>query len=147
MADIITALGIIGNVIIVLLMLYRGWTGRLQWFAMMTALAVLVDCLYWFIHGFDHMLAIPIRLFVQYWMFPVLMLGCAFEAWRIRMKWLEYFLLIRVGLAVVAAAAHLHGDKWTIYRIEMFVIYYELAGMLLCIWKFRGEPRYEPSEA
>ena len=142
MAEIITAFGIIGNVIIVLLMLYKGWTGRLQWFAMMSALAVLVDCLYYFVHGFDHQMSSVLRVFVQYWLFPLFMVACAIEAWRVRIYWLEYFLLIRVGLAVIAGAAHLHGDPWAIYRIEMFVIYYELAGMLLTIWMFRKEADY-----
>jgi hypothetical protein len=143
MGQIITALGIIGNVIIVHLMLYRGWTGRLPWFAITSALAVLVDCLCYFIHGFEHSLYAPVRVFVIYWMFPLLFCRCAWEAWRVGVKWLEYLMLIQVGIAAVALFAHLHGDQHTVYEVEWFAIYVDLAGILLCIWKFRKEANYE----
>ncbi len=144
MADIIVGSTIIGNVIIVLLMLYRGWVGRLSWFTSMTALAVLIDCLFYFIHGFDHSLYAPLRTFIVYWLFPILMCFCVFEAALIGLKWLEYLMLIQVALAAVSLFAHLHADKITIYQLEWFMIYANLAGIVLCILKFRGECNYEP---
>ncbi len=149
MTDIIVAFGIIGNIIIVLLMLYRGWAGRLQWFAIMTALAVLVDCLCYFIHGFDHQLYAPLRVFMLYWLFPILEAVCAWEAHWVGIRWLEKLMLVQVGLAVIALLAHLHGDSMTVYRLEMFIIYVNLAGIIWCISKFRKEANYAayPSRA
>ncbi len=144
MIGIILLSTIVCNGILVTVLLFRGWSGRLQWFTLTTILAVIVDCLFHFIHGFAHQWAAPMRIFVQYWLFPLLFLRCAWEAHRVRISWLEYLLLIQVGLAAVACAAHLHGDKWTIYRIEIFNIYFNIAGILSSIFRLRGEPRYEP---
>ena len=103
MAEIIVAMTIISNAILCLVLLYRGWSGRLQWFTVMTCLAVVVDFLFYFIHTLSHWLYSPARIAVQYWMFPVLMLFCAWEAARIGMKWLEYLMLLQLAPAVCAA--------------------------------------------
>lgn len=147
MNDLIVAITIISNVFLCLLLLYRGWSGRLQWFTLTTGLAVLLDALFYFIHGLAHSLYAPLRIFVVYWLFLILFALCSWEAHRVGVKWLEYLMLIQVGVAVVALVAHLHGDAYAVYRIEMGVVYLNLGGILLSIWKLRGAPRYEPSQA
>ncbi len=146
MADIIVAITLIGNVFIVLLLLHRGWSGRLQWFTVTTALAVLVDCLFYFIHGFDHKMYGPLRVFVVYWMFPLLECVCAWEAALVGVWWLERLMLLQVALAAVTLFAHLHGDVFAVYRLEMFVVYVNLCGILFSIWKLKGECTYDPRE-
>jgi hypothetical protein len=143
MTAILVASAIIGNLILVWLLIWHGWIGRLQWLSITTGLAVLVDCLAYFIHGFDHKLYEPLRVFVIYWMFPILELLCAWEAAWVGFKWLEWLMLVQVGLAVIGGLAHLHGDPWPIYRLEIFADWVDVAGIMLCVWMFRGEANYE----
>lgn len=142
MAEIIVFLGILGNLILCLLLVWRGWSGRLQLFTIMTGLAVLVDVVFNYIHGFAHSLYGPARIFMIYWLFPIFEGLCAWEAFRVGLTWLENLLLIQVGLAVVALAAHLHGDLLTIYRIEIFNCYFDIFGVTYCILRLKGEPTY-----
>jgi hypothetical protein len=142
MAEIIVSSTIIGNLILMWLLIWQGWSGRLQWFTVMTALAVLVDCLCYFIHGFQHALYAPVRIFVIYLMFPLLEAVCAFEAWRVGFKWLEWLMLIQVGLAIITLLAHLHGDSRTVYELEIYATYVNLAGIIVCILMFRNEANY-----
>ncbi len=142
MAEILVAITLIGNVFIVLLLLHRGWSGRLQWFTVTTALAVLVDCLFYFVHGAIHQMYGPLRVFVVYWMFPLLECVCAWEAALVGVRWLERLMCLQVALSAVTLFAHLHGDVFAVYRLEMFVVYVNLAGILFSIYKLRNEVDY-----
>lgn len=144
MNAILISIGIIGNVILVVLLLWREWYSRLPWFTFMSALAVVIDCLAYFIHGFDHSLYNPLRIFMIYWLFPILEFICAWEAFRVRLKWLEWLMLIQVAVALVGLFAYGGGNKRTIYQLEIFADWLECAGIILSIWKFRGERLYEP---
>jgi hypothetical protein len=143
MDDIIVVTTIIGNIIIALLMVWRGWAGRLQWFTLTTILAVAVDALFYWVHGFAHSIYGPSRVFLVYWAFPLLETVCIWEAYCVKVKWLEYLLLIQVGLAVIGLFTHLHGDVWTIYYIEMFTVYFNLLAMIYVIIRFSKEVNYE----
>src|ERR1700743_820492 len=102
MNEIIVLTTVIGNVFLGLLLIGRGWSGRLQWFTITTILAVLVDCAFHWIHGFAHSLYAPSRIALQYWTFPALEAVCAWEAYCVGLEWLEKLMLIQVGLAIVA---------------------------------------------
>lgn len=145
MFDILVASAILGNLILCWLLVWRGWVGRLPWFTLMTGAAVLVDVSFSYIHGVAHGLYAPLRIFIIYWLFPLWEIVCAWEAWRVGLKWLEYLMLIQVGLAVVACAAHLHGDIWTVYYLECFNVMFNLLGIWYCCFRFSQEPRYDPA--
>lgn len=146
-ADVLVISTIAGNASLCLLLLWRGWSGRLGWFTFMTGLAGVMDCLFHFIHDFSHYLYAPLRIFVVYWMFNVLTALVVYEAWRVRVRWLEWLFSVQLFVSLIALFAHQHGDKATVYWIEMFYVYLNLCGILWCIMKFKGEPRYEPPDA
>jgi hypothetical protein len=133
---------IAGNTILCLLLVGRGWAGRLQCFTILTGLAVAVDASFYFIHGFAHWMYGPLRIATCYWLFPILEAFAAWEAWRVSVKWLEYLLLVQVGLAIVGGAAHLHGDPWGVYYLEMFAIWFNLLGIIYSIYRFSKEVDY-----
>jgi hypothetical protein len=144
MADIIVACTLLGNIFLVWLLVWRGWSGRLQWLTLTTTLAILTDVIFHYIHSIAHYLYGPWRLIAIYWLFNVLFALCAFEGFRLRMKWLEYLFLIQLFLSLVALFAHKHGDPTTVYWIEIFNTWVNVLGIILCIWMFRGEPLYDP---
>lgn len=144
MSTIILLSTVVGNLILCLLLLVRGWAARLRWLTMMTGLAVILDFLFHFIHDFSHHLYAPLRIFVIYWLSSILYGLVIFEAWRAKIEWLEWLMSVQFLMGVVALFAHQHGDKVAVYRIEIFNCWLNLFGIIWCIVKFRGEPRYEP---
>lgn len=134
----------VSNVGLCFLLVFRGWSGRLQWMTLWTALAVAADALFWSLHATHHSLYAPLRIFAQYWLFNILMGLVIFEAWRVGVKWLEYLVGIQLAMSFVALYAHLHGDRWAVYYIECFNVTFNLLGIWYCAYRFRGENRYEP---
>jgi hypothetical protein len=143
MAAILVAITLLGNIFLLWMLLWQGWSGRLQWLTITTALAVLTDVLFHYIHCLAHYLYGPYRLMALYWLFNVLFALCAYEGWKVRMKWLEYLFLIQLSISLVALFAHKHGDSTTVYWIEIFNTWFNVLGILLCIWMLRGECTYE----
>lgn len=140
--ETLTVLTMSGNTALCLLLIWRGWSGRLQFFTLLTGLAVAVDFAFYFIHGLAHWLYAPLRICVQYWLFPVLYIFAAWEAWKVKVGWLEYLLLIQVAMAVVAGLSHINGDKWTVYYLEMSMVYVNLFGIIYSIYRFSDEVDY-----
>ena len=142
MADIIVASTMVGNGILIGFLLWRGWCARLQWFTVMTVLAVPLDGIFNYVHGALHHLYGPARIFVVYLWGPIIMGLCAWEAHRIKVNWLERLMLMQFSLTLMCLFAHLHGEPWAVYQMEMnFLCWFNLAGILFSIWKLKGNAR------
>lgn len=141
-ADVLVISTIAGNASLCLLLLWRGWAGRLGWFTFMTGLAVLVEAAGQYIHGFYHHMYGPLRILLIYWLFNVLLALCIFEAYRVRVKWLEWLLSIQLLVSIVALFEHQHGDPIGVYYSEMVNCWLNIGGIALCLYRFRGEASY-----
>ncbi len=144
MRDIIVAITILGNVILVGALIKNHWLLRTKWLVITSSLAIFADICFQYIHIIAHWLYAPARLVTIYWGFNILFALIAFEAFRWRMKWLEYLFLVQLSISLTALFAHGHGDKHTVDQLEWFTIWMNLAGIVFCIWKFKGELRYDP---
>lgn len=87
---------------------------------------------------------VPLRIFTIYWLFNILMALVVFEAWRVGVRWLEWLVSVQLMMSLVALFAHRHGDAWTVYYLEIANIIFNLLSIWFCIFKLKGEPRYEP---
>ena len=144
---IVTVLTMIGNTILVLLLVWRGWSARLQWLTITSLLAVAADFIWFFLNTISAWLYDESRIIVVYWFFQVLFGLIVFEAWKANVKGLERLFVVQFSSSLICLFAHQHGYTHAVYQMENCNTVLNLLGIIWCIFRFRGEPRYEPSEA
>ncbi len=133
---------ILGNILLALLLLWRGHYIRYSWLALSAILAVFADAYFWYCRNFHHALYMPSRTFIFF-----LWLGLngmvIFEAFC----WRNPSIQVPMELQVAGELALLLTQKfhflWVAYFVDCGL---RISNLLMICWflyLFRKEPIYE----
>jgi hypothetical protein len=140
---IVLGMTLIGNIILSLVMLWRGYWVRYGWLLTWAILSVLADVFIQNIHSQHHSLYAGL-LDLTYWLFIILKILVFFESWLLKNGRVFIPILFQSGMDLIAHVVHQTDFRWTYWYMECGLRFTNLLIIYWFILLFKEEPKHEP---